>query len=365
MKTRRSVSRIVLYTVLFHLLFLTIAMPVSAGLYAQHASQRSLLTDGKLHIFLIGTGDPELEMQGVRKPSCLALLYKGQFMVFDAGEGSIQTIAGLGLPYEALTRAFITHWHSDHFAGLPQVINGSWVHGRKTPFLVYGPAGVEKTVSALNTAYELDAIYRADTLNGLIDTRLAKGVANEVAAQIDPVVVYSEGDLTVKAFAVDHRPVVPALGYLIEIRGRKIVVSGDTRVVDSLERNSQGADILISEALSHPLIEKEIAAQEKTGNLRMVKFYHGVQSYHADSLALAKMAQRSGVKRLVLTHLVPAIGTSNTAQKEFTSGMEEFFNGDLRIANDGDHMIIDVESADSLEVKYIEAKQIERELIRY
>lgn len=336
-----------------------------AGIYEQNLAQRSLLSDGKLHIFFIGTGDPELEMQSIRKPSCLAVLYRGQFMLFDAGEGAIQTMAALGLPYETLTTAFITHWHSDHFAGLPQVINGSWVHGRKTPFVVYGPKGVDKVVSSLKNAWELDAGYRTDTAPGVFDKRLACGNPIEVEARLEPIEVYKNGDLIVKAFAVDHRPVVPALGYIIELHGRKIVLSGDTRVVDSLARNSQDSDVLISEVLSHKLVADELAAQEKAGNKRLVAFYSGVRDYHADSLELAKMAEKSNVKRLFLTHFVPAIGTTKKAARDFTSGMSNFYSGELKTANDGDHLIIDINDKDGFEIEFIAARQMKHKLIRY
>lgn len=340
------------------------AQPSCAGIFAQHSSQAALLKDGKLHIFLIGTGDPEVEMQSVRRPSSLALLYKDQFMVFDAGEGAIQTMAALGLPYEQLDKAFITHWHSDHFAGLPQVINASWVHGRKMPFVVYGPYGAERIVKALNSAYELDTLFRASTMDGLLDPSLARGQAKEFVTDQEGLVVYESEDLKVSAFLVDHSPVVPAIGYVIACRGRKIVISGDTRVVSTLEQHCQGADVLISEAASHKLIEEEIERDTRAGRTGSVKFTRDVKKYHADTLELAQMAERAGVPNLILTHFVPAIGTTRDAIAEFTAGMSAFYKGRLWAANDGDHLIVDVD-AGTLKLRYLPQEQARHQLIRY
>jgi ribonuclease Z len=319
---------------------LGLCLPAPAALYTKSPAQESLIKDGKLHIFLIGTGDPEVEMQEIRGPACVAVLVDGNFFLIDAGEGSIQKIAGLGLPYQLIQRAFITHWHADHFAGLGQVINASWVHGRKQPFVVYGPYGVHKVVAGLNQAYELESLFKASTLNGLLDLSLSLGVPSEVPSGKDASEVYACQDLKITAFTVDHAPVVPALGYTIEYRGCKVVVSGDTRVTGALEKQAQGAVVLISEVFSHPLSQVEIERDQKSGNLAAARFTADVSRYHADSLDLAKMAQRAGVKRLILTHLVPSIPVTAEAKQAFTAGMSDYFPGEITVSADGDQIVI-------------------------
>ncbi len=69
----------------------------------------ALLKEDKLHIYFCGTGIPQLTRQTIRRPSCLAILTKNEFFVIDAGEGTSQTIAALGLPYMFIDKAFITH----------------------------------------------------------------------------------------------------------------------------------------------------------------------------------------------------------------------------------------------------------------
>jgi hypothetical protein len=69
------------------------------------------------------------------------------------------------------------------------------------------------------------------------------------------------------------------------------------------------------------------------------------------------MAERAGVKRLVLTHLVPAIATTDEAKREFASGMPELFKGDLTVANDGDHIIVRPGKNGEPEIEYVPRKQ--------
>lgn len=79
------------------------------------------------------------------------------FILFDAGEGSIQTLASMGLPYRYLDTVFLTHLHSDHIAGLGQAFNITWDSGpRNKPLDVYGPYGVEKVVDRITQAYQFD-----------------------------------------------------------------------------------------------------------------------------------------------------------------------------------------------------------------
>jgi ribonuclease Z len=310
-------------------------------LYVTKPQRLGILQDGKMHIFMVGTGNPEFEMENVRKPACLAIICNGEFVLIDAGEGAIQNIAAFGLPYHALEKVFMTHWHSDHFAGLGQVINASWIRGRKNPVTVYGPFGVNKIVSAINSAYELDAIYRSATVDGAMDPALTTAIPVELRSTDDLFLVYAGKNFEVASFRVNHTPVVPALGYVIKYGGKKIVISGDTRVAPNLERHAANADILINEAFSRPLSEEVIAISEKAGDKFSAGFTKDISKYHSDSIDLAKMADRAKVKRLVLTHLVPVIPTLKKVEDDFVAGMNQDFKNELIVAADGDEIVID------------------------
>lgn len=323
------------------------APAANAGLFVEALPQDQLLHDGCLHIFILGTGNPEAEMQNIRKPNCTAIVVDDKVFFFDAGEGAVQTAAGLGLPYERISKIFMTHWHSDHFGGLGQLLNASWLHGRKTAVDVYGPYGTDQVLDGLNKAYKLDTVFRCSSVHGFLDPNTAAAVPHTIDAAPGGTRVYSDSKLEISCFPVDHTPVVPAFGYVIKYGGAKIVISGDTAVVKSLEEQSKNADLLISESFSRPLSQKEVTDEQSA------KVVKDLATYHADSLDLAKMAQRAGVKSLVLTHLVPAIATTADAKRAFTEGMPALFPGSLTVADDGDHIIVRPGGASEFKIEYL------------
>lgn len=307
----------------------------------------SLLKDDKLRIYFCGTGNPQLTMQDIRKPACLAILTKDDFFVIDAGEGTSQTLAALGLPYVSIDKAFMTHWHSDHMAGLAALINNTWKDGRKTPFLVYGPYGVEQVVNGLNQAYSLDNLYRGINSSNVLDLSIGGGVPKLIEQKETPIKVYQKGDIELSAFIVDHAPVYPAVGYSLKYKNCHIVISGDTKVVETLANASNGADVLINEALSDAIIEESITkfkaktdVPEATKQLD-ISITEDLESYHSGTYALAKMAEKSKVKKLFLTHLVPAIFNTIEDKNRFTKNMDQYYKGPLTVVDDGDSLVIE------------------------
>ncbi|KTD01312.1 MBL fold metallo-hydrolase [Fluoribacter gormanii] len=341
----------------FSLVLFAYASHSFAALYLESPIQKDLLTDGKMHLYLCGTGDPEVTMQEIRKPACLALIANKQFMLFDAGEGAIQTLASMGLPYPAIHNVFITHWHSDHFSGLGQVINATWNNGRNEPINIYGPYGVKQVVKGLAKAYQLDVIFRASNSHGRLDPQMGFGIPKLVDAVKHDKIVYDNSDIKIIAFPVSHEPVYPALGYVVHYKGCKIVISGDTKVTPTLAAQAKDANLLINEVLSNPL-NQEIYQQAMTKGDRLdAAFSLETKNYHSDSLELAKMAQQANVKHLVLTHFVPAIPTTSEVTQAFVKGMSKYYTGPMTISADKDEITIESTGADNCHIQYKPAKQ--------
>jgi ribonuclease Z len=191
-------------------------------------------------ITLIGTGDPQPRLD--RFGPAILVEAAGQTLLFDCGRGAVQHLRRAGHPLGGVTRLFLTHLHSDHVVGIPDLMLTAWLIGRRTqPLQVWGPAGTAEMMSHLRTAYEFDIGIRIED-----DRADPAGIAIH-AADIEQGLVYACDDLKVTAFDVDHRPVKPALGYRLDYQNRTVVLSGDTRVSENLIRFAEGADLLIHE----------------------------------------------------------------------------------------------------------------------
>ena len=326
--------------------------------FAQHLyappSMSGVLNDNKMHIYLCGTGVPQESTQLLRKPACLAVIVDKKFLLFDAGASSIQTLAGMGLPILQLHHVFLTHLHSDHMAGLGEVMNGTWHAGRTQPITIYGPYGIRSVLSGFKKAYRLDVIFRAIGGEGVLNPDLAFAHAKEISALENDVTVFTDKDLKITAFPVDHLPVFPAFGYQINYKSCKIVISGDTKVNESLANHAKNADLLINEAVSNPLYRASVIIDSKN-NPALLQHAEQIFSYHSDSLLLAQMAKRENVKKLVLTHLLPSIPTTSDAKKSFIEGMNQYYQGPIMVADDRDELIVD-ESGKNCQITYVPAK---------
>lgn len=267
-----------------------------AATAALSRSQAPEKFDG-LSVFFCGTSSPIPDPN--RAQACVAIFAGESLFLVDAGAGSARVAALARLPLERLRGVFLTHYHSDHIAALPDFNLNSWVAGRPEPLAVFGPSGVTRVVDGLNEAYRLDRAYRvAHHGAALLPPEL--GVME--ARLLEPGTRLNFGGLSVSSFPVDHSPVHPAVGYRFEYRGRSLVISGDTVVSDSLIKAAAGADLLIQDSLSPPIVK---ALEKAAAGSRLEKIFFDIQDYHAHSDDLSPLVRESGVRQLVLYHLVP------------------------------------------------------------
>lgn len=250
-----------------------------------------------LQVFMCGTSSPLPDPD--RAQACVAVLAGESLYLVDTGAGSAR-VATLGrLPLERLEAVFLTHFHSDHIAALPEFNLNSWVAGRPWPLAVFGPIGVSEIVDGLNAAYRLDSTYRvAHHGKELMPPDLDVMQANLMEAGT----VLEFGDLTITSFAVNHDPIRPAVGYRFDFRGRSVVISGDAIITPGLIRAATGADLLLQDALALPIIQ---TLEQASAGTRMEKIFQDIQDYHAHTDDLSALVEQSGVRQLALYHLVP------------------------------------------------------------
>jgi len=244
-----------------------------------------------LKVTLLGTGYPRPVMERFG-PSILIEAGKEK-LLFDCGRGVTQRLYQLKVPFGEVTALFLTHLHSDHIVGIPDVYLTGWLLGRTTPLRVWGPAGTAEMMSHLEQAYQFDIHTRRD-----VDEKLPGQGAVVVDKDIEQGVVYQNNVLRVTAFAVDHSPVKPAFGYRVDYAGHSVVLSGDTRYSENLIRFSQGADILI-----HEVIDPE--AYLAGDRLFSPEMKQKVIAHHTNPEQAGSIFNKVKPKLAVYSHIVP------------------------------------------------------------
>jgi len=277
------------------------------------ASHDELLADDALRVAVCGSGSPLANSE--RRPACNLVFAAGKIFVVDAGAGSFARVAQWRLPLDRMEAVFITHFHSDHIADLPEARLQSWVNQRPAPLAVYGGPGIERVVAGFSEAFALDDFYRiahhgADFLKPEIAPMWPHEIANADGTPLTGIqgkVVFEKDGLTVTAFAVDHAPVVPAYGYRFDYKGRSVVFSGDTHKTPGLALHAKGADVLLHEAMDKKIVALTYAAAARAQNPIIQKIMADIPDYHASPQDAAETAKEAGVAHLVLTHLIPPL----------------------------------------------------------
>ena len=305
-------------------------------------AKEQVLTDkDSIHVILCGTGSPQ-QPDRSRVQACTLVAAGGHLFLFDAGEGATLSLQALRVSTAGIDKVFITHWHSDHFNDLGGLINHGWIMGRTTPLTVYGPPGANQVVQGLKEAYEKDVGFRSGHMKTRPELAYAEAQEINLPAGQDTVRVFEQDGVTIDAHRVVH--VEPSYGYVIRYRGKKVFVSGDTRVDPVYMPAMEHADVAVHEAVQSDLVTQSARAMRRNGMDIRALIAERIISYHADTLELARMAQKAGVKHLVLTHLIPA-PDSFAAKQLFTAGMKDLFGGEITLGEDGTHIVLPVDAA--------------------
>jgi ribonuclease Z len=238
-------------------------------------------------VILLGTGTPNPEPR--RMGPAVAVVSAGRVYLVDCGPGVVRRAAEAGLKMEQLTRVFVTHLHSDHTAGYPDLILTPPNSGRAEPLQAFGPPGLRAMTAHVLAAWKEDLDIR---LHGMQPVS-ARGFRVE-AHDVKPGEVYRDQGMRIVAFAVDHGEWKHAYGYRLEAPDKTIVISGDTTYSSNLIAAAKGCDILVHEVYS----EKGLA-----GRTADWQRYHS--AYHTSAPDVGRVAAEVQPKKLVLYHLLP------------------------------------------------------------
>ncbi|RXH26287.1 ribonuclease Z [Bradyrhizobium nanningense] len=238
-------------------------------------------------------------------------------LLIDAGRGATMRLFQLGVPIGKLDALLLTHFHSDHTVGIPDLWLTGWLSSyfanRRRPFNVIGPVGTARLMHHLEAAYAQDIEIRIE------DEKLAREHAAITVKEFsEDGIVYEAGDLRVIAFSVDHGEAIkPAYGYRIEYQSRVAVISGDTRYNANVVRYGAGADLLVHEvAMARLELLDEIYIQR-------------ILNHHTSPQEAGRVFAKTRPKMAAFTHLVmlasravaaPSIGDLISATRETYSG---------------------------------------------
>ena len=209
-------------------------------------------------------------------------------------------VTALGFAGVNIKTVFLTHMHSDHTIGYPDLVFTPWVMGRNESLDVYGPRGITAMTKHMLKAWQVDIEGRVNGLGGH-DPEGCKVNAREIA----PGVVHRDRNVKVTAFSVQHGEMVDSFGYRFDTPDRAIVISGDTAPTQTLLDHSRGCDVLIHEAYSMETHHRvSLRAQEYR------------RHHHTSSIELAKVANDVKPGLLVIYHRSNMGGPAESADSE-------------------------------------------------
>jgi ribonuclease BN (tRNA processing enzyme) len=346
--------------------------------------------DSRTQLVLLGTaGGPPWWPGTTREGIGSALVVDDAVYVVDFGDGSgrrfkeaalvpkaLQTPGGLW-GEENIRGMFVTHLHSDHISDYFHYFMLGWYNGitpKHPPIHVYGPGrrvddngnvvmepiftppgvptptvpvvnpanpvpGIEDTTGYLYQAFALDLNDRMrDNLKPDLrnifhvhDIAIPKGIGyhpndNPSPTGMEPLLVHEDADVRVSATLVNHFPIVPAFGFRFDTADGAVVFSGDTGPNDNLVALAQGADVLVHEVIDPAWVDI-LFPPPLTPVDESLK--HHLLTAHTTIDDVGKIAERAGVKTLVLSHIVPG-----NASRAHLAQAGRNFSGRLVIGQD-------------------------------
>ena len=276
-----------------------------------------------IKVTLLGTGSPipRIERFG---PGTLVEA-GGERLLIDCGRGVTIRLWQLHMPLSSITAVFLTHLHSDHVVGIPDLWLTGWLpppFGQRTSaFRIWGPVGTKEMMANLERAYSWDIQTR------IADEKRSKEGIAIIAEDIHEGVVYEKNGVKVTAFDVDHGELIkPALGYRIDYGGRSVVISGDTRPNENLVRYAKGADVLIHEV-----------AQAPAAQLRRSDAARRIIGHHTTPEEAGRIFSRVKPRLAVYSHialLTTESGVAAPTENDVVAGTRTTYDGPLEVGED-------------------------------
>ncbi len=287
-------------------------------------AQRNFSDSDTTKVVMLGTGNPN--PSPFQSGCSVAIIVNDIPYIVDFGPGLIRQAAALspryggeiaGLDVKNIKHAFLTHLHSDHTTGYPDLILTPWVMGRDEPLEVYGPEGINDMTLHILEAYQKDIRYR---LYGYEPANNQGWRVNSHEFTKEGI-IYEDENITVEAFPVPHGTWPNAWGFRFTTPDKIIVISGDSSPSEKIIEYATGADILIHEVYSKKGYD--------TKN-EFWKSYH--KRNHTSTIELGEIAEKAKPKMVVLYHILYWGATD----EDITTEIATKFNGRVIVGKDLD-----------------------------
>jgi ribonuclease Z len=313
------------------------AVLVGIGLLAQTPVSTQNQT---LKVTLLGTGTPRPLMTRFG-PSTL-IEAGSEKLLIDCGRGASQRLWQLNMPLREVTAVFLTHLHSDHVMGVPDLWLSGWLatpFGRRTePLRISGPKGTREAMANFEKAFQVDIRSRLE------DEKLPPRGISLVTEDIGEGAVYDRNGVKITAFEVDHGEAIrPSLGYRVDYAGRSVVISGDTRFSENLITFAKGADVVIHEVT---------AAKDEL--LRADEASRRILSNHTSPQQAGTVFDRVKPRLAVYSHII-LLGPAATAVTlpELVAMTRQTYGGPLEVGED----LMSIAIGDRIDVQRAAATQ--------
>ena len=236
-----------------------------------------------------------------RAEACILVEAGDDIYIFDLGNGSMDNLSEYQVPWPNVKAVLITHMHSDHIADLPDAHLQSWIQGRNSPLMVYGPEGINLVTKGFELAYSADYQYRNEHHG---DEMLPMNIAgfNPIQIMDNQLIPNDTPGLEILPFVVDHYPVNSSFGFKVSYNGRTAVISGDTIHDGSVQKYSKDVDLLVHSAISIDLVER---MREVAPLPQLDEILFDIQDYHTTIKEAGEIARDANVKHLLIYHAIP------------------------------------------------------------
>jgi ribonuclease BN (tRNA processing enzyme) len=292
--------------------------------------QSTTASPSKTQVVLLGTGNPFPDPD--RSGPATAIVVNGKAYLIDFGPGVVRRAKAAmfdkGIPAlepTNLTTAFVTHLHSDHTVGYPDLIFTPWVMGRKVPLEVYGPKGIKAMTDHILAAWQADIEERIST-----ESWQAPNYSDTYKVNVHEIssgVIYKDANITVTAFPTKHA-FPETYGYRFDTADRSIVISGDTTYSQATIDACHGCDVLIHEATTLEFLAKRPDFQPYSAK------------YHTNTMQLAELASKAKPHLLIIYHasivLRPGLRPQASSPQELLKEVLSGYTGEVVVGRDLD-----------------------------